>query len=88
MAIFVQWISVVPTVELKSKHIAEKMLEGMVKICDQELHKMTGQPQVLYITNSFLFPYFAGSVEWSLMGMLRSAILFFLERWSSEVKFY
>ena len=33
-------------VELKSKTITEKMLEGMVRVCDQELRSKTGQPQV------------------------------------------
>ena len=33
-------------VELKSKTIAGKMLEGIVRVCDQELCSKTGQPQV------------------------------------------
>ena len=33
-------------VELKSKTITEKMLEGMVRVCDQELRTKTDQPQV------------------------------------------
>ena len=34
-------------VELKSKTITEKMLQGMVGICDKELKNKIGQPQVL-----------------------------------------
>ena len=34
------------SVELKSKTIAGKMLEGIVRVCDQELQDKAGQPQV------------------------------------------
>ena len=37
-------------VELKSKTIADKMLEGMVKVFDQELLRISGQPQVFINT--------------------------------------
>ena len=33
-------------VELKSKTIAGKMLEGIVRVCDQELQDKAGQLQV------------------------------------------
>ena len=45
---YIYTVSIYPyiLVELKSKTIADKMLGGMVKICDQELHNWLGQPQV------------------------------------------
>ena len=33
-------------VELKSKTISDQMLGGVVRVCDQELERHTGQPQV------------------------------------------
>lgn len=33
-------------VELKSRTIPEKLLEGMVKVCDQEMQKHRGERQV------------------------------------------
>jgi len=36
-------------VELKSRTIPEKLLEGMVKVCDQEMQKHRGERQVLVL---------------------------------------
>ncbi|CAI8038237.1 hypothetical protein GBAR_LOCUS21320 [Geodia barretti] len=36
-------------VELKSKTIADRMLEGMVKVFDQELLRISGQPQIVHL---------------------------------------
>ena len=33
-------------VELKTKTIPDKLIEGLVTVCDQELSKHLGQPQV------------------------------------------
>ncbi|XP_076035708.1 uncharacterized protein LOC143021827 [Oratosquilla oratoria] len=35
--------------ELKSHHISQKLLDGLVKICDEEAKKRLGKPQILQI---------------------------------------
>ncbi|ROT79074.1 uncharacterized protein [Penaeus vannamei] len=36
-------------IELKSRHVSEKLLDGLVKLCEEEAKKYLGKPQVLHV---------------------------------------
>ena len=60
-------------VELKSKTIADRMLEGMVKVFDQELLRISGQPQVHINTAVYqIFCEFLIFVRASLLDLERA----------------
>ena len=42
-------------IELKSKTLSEQLLEKLTSVCEQELKKGIGKPQVCLITMSFLY---------------------------------